>query len=451
MTETTPAGARRIQAGRPGAGRRPHDDAGRRQRPPALPSHSLLADRTSFDLIAGPLAARHQVVALNLPGFGGSDAVDDGLEAVADRVAEALEALRLPQKPIFLGNGYGGFVALLTALRHPARVERLVLADCGAAFSEPGRAAFRGMSAAAEKGGLAAVADVAMRRLFAPEYQASHPELIAARKTSGACSCGTCAHPGRTTSRASGRPAASSCDMGGGVASSISPTSTRTGCRTDDSRGRRSSAARALQAAWKVRWVDGQEALLAVGDQLRMQGLVLGGEQPPHGDIGHGRQPALLGRGRHAAKRGASRLAERRAAIGEHQALDQGGVAHRRQQRDEAAITVAQEDRLLGQPQGFEGFGDAVGHGLEAAVDGLRASEPGQVQRDDLVPRGQRRGDPVEARAVGQQRVEQHERTPAAADLHRHARRAQRQVDRPEFDGRRRGGLGHLWVPGSVR
>jgi 3-oxoadipate enol-lactonase len=182
MTETTPPapvefrpvalalGAARMTMQVGGSGR------------PLVLFHSLLADRTSFDLIAAPLAARHQVIALNLPGFGGSEAVEGGLEAVADRIAEALEALRLPEKSIFLGNGYGGFVALLTAMRHPALVERLVLADCGAAFSEPGRAAFRGMSAAAEKGGLAAVADVAMRRLFAPEYQALHPELIADRK-----------------------------------------------------------------------------------------------------------------------------------------------------------------------------------------------------------------------------------------------------------------------------
>ena len=149
---------------------------------PLVLFHSLLADRTSFDLIAGPLAASHQVIALNLPGFEGSDIVDGGLEAVADRVAAALQALHLIEKPIFLGNGYGGFVALLTAMRHPDLAERLVLADCGAAFSEPGRAAFRGMSAAADKGGLAAIADVAMRRLFAPEYQALHPELIAQRK-----------------------------------------------------------------------------------------------------------------------------------------------------------------------------------------------------------------------------------------------------------------------------
>ena len=43
-----------------------------------------------------------------------------------------------------IGNGYGSFVALLMALRHPGLVSRLVLAGTGAAFSDPGRAAFTG-------------------------------------------------------------------------------------------------------------------------------------------------------------------------------------------------------------------------------------------------------------------------------------------------------------------
>ncbi|MEP7056721.1 MAG: alpha/beta fold hydrolase [Caldimonas sp.] len=149
---------------------------------PLVLFHSLLADRTSFDRVIGPLAQTHRVIALDLPGFGDSDVVEGGLEAIADRIAAALQALQLDAKPILLGNGYGGFVALLTAIRHPDLAERLVLADCGAAFSEPGRAAFRAMSAGAEKGGLGAIADVAMRRLFAPEYQAAHPQLIAERK-----------------------------------------------------------------------------------------------------------------------------------------------------------------------------------------------------------------------------------------------------------------------------
>jgi 3-oxoadipate enol-lactonase len=149
---------------------------------PLVLFHSLLADASSFDRISGALAESHRVIQLQLPGFGDSDVVDGPLEAVADRVAAAITALDLDQKPILLGNGYGGFVALLTALRHPELADRLVLADCGAAFSEPGRAAFRGMSAGVTKGGLTAIADVAMRRLFAPEFQAANPELTAVRR-----------------------------------------------------------------------------------------------------------------------------------------------------------------------------------------------------------------------------------------------------------------------------
>jgi 3-oxoadipate enol-lactonase len=149
---------------------------------PIVLFHSLLADDSSFDRIAPALAATHRVLILSLPGFGDSDRVEGGLEAVADRVAAAVGALELEQPPIFLGNGYGGFVALTTAIRHPGIAQRLVLADCGAAFSEPGRAAFRGMSAMAREKGLAAISDVAMRRLFAPSYQDAHPELIEERR-----------------------------------------------------------------------------------------------------------------------------------------------------------------------------------------------------------------------------------------------------------------------------
>ena len=150
--------------------------------PPIVLFHSLLADHTSFDHIAQALAASHQIVMLNLPGFGQSAPVDGGLGAIADRVAAAINAFAFKQPPIFIGNGYGGFIALLTAIRHPGIAEKLVLADCGAAFSEPGRAAFRGMSAAASANGLAAIADVAMRRLFSPEFQAANPALIAERR-----------------------------------------------------------------------------------------------------------------------------------------------------------------------------------------------------------------------------------------------------------------------------
>lgn len=149
---------------------------------PMVLFHSLLADESSFDLIAQALAQSHQVIVLRLPGFGDSDFVGSELEVIADHIAAGIPALGVKQCPILLGNGYGGFIALLTAIRHPGMASRLVLADCGAAFSEPGRAAFRGMSAVAKEKGLGAIADVAMRRLFAPEFQRQNPALIEDRK-----------------------------------------------------------------------------------------------------------------------------------------------------------------------------------------------------------------------------------------------------------------------------
>lgn len=149
---------------------------------PIVLFHSLLADSSSFSPLAAELVKTHQVITLNLPGFDGSDFVGEDLNVIADHIAKGIESLNLSEMPIFLGNGYGGFIALITNIRHPSLASRLVLADCGALFSEPGRAAFRGMSAAAKEKGLEAIADVAMRRLFAPEFQEQNPTLIAERK-----------------------------------------------------------------------------------------------------------------------------------------------------------------------------------------------------------------------------------------------------------------------------
>ncbi|SEH92152.1 3-oxoadipate enol-lactonase [Methylobacterium sp. 275MFSha3.1] len=150
--------------------------------PPLVLLHSLLADRTSFDRVTPALGRDFRLLVPDLPGFGASAPAPGGLEAVADRVGAALRAATGGRPAAGLGNGYGGFVLLLCALRHPDLFDRLVFADCGACFPEPGRAAFRGMAGAAAEKGLAALADTAMRRLFAPAFQAAHPDLMAERR-----------------------------------------------------------------------------------------------------------------------------------------------------------------------------------------------------------------------------------------------------------------------------
>jgi 3-oxoadipate enol-lactonase len=144
--------------------------------------HSLLSDRASFDAIVPRLSRSHRTIVPELPGFGGSKAVGGGLAAVADRMAEVVKDAAGGSETIVLGNGYGGFVALQMAIRHPGIAGRLILADCGAAFSEIGRQAFRNMAAASKAKGIASITEVAMRRLFAPEFQAQHPDLMRDRR-----------------------------------------------------------------------------------------------------------------------------------------------------------------------------------------------------------------------------------------------------------------------------
>ena len=104
--------------------------------PPLLLFHSLLSDRASFDAIVAELSSSFRVIVPELPGFGGSQAAIGGLAAVADRMAEAVKDAAADEGAVVLGNGYGGFVALQMAIRHPGIAAKLVLADCGAAFSE---------------------------------------------------------------------------------------------------------------------------------------------------------------------------------------------------------------------------------------------------------------------------------------------------------------------------
>lgn len=149
---------------------------------PIVLFHSLLADQSSWDAIIPYLLTSHQVIQLSLPGFDDSEFVGGALDDISAHIAGVLKSLDLTTAPIFMGNGYGGFVALNTALRHPELPAKLILADCGACFTEQGRAAFMGMSENTKNKGLQAIADIAMRRLFAPSYQELHPQLIADRK-----------------------------------------------------------------------------------------------------------------------------------------------------------------------------------------------------------------------------------------------------------------------------
>ena len=144
--------------------------------------HSLLSDRTAFDRIAPRLAAERRVWLVNLPGFGASAPAGPGLDDVADRIASELPKLGLSGDADLLGNGFGGFVAVALAVRHGGLFDRLVLVDTGAAIPTQGRAAFEAMAQRVEAGGMEAVLDVALQRMFPDDFLSLHPAIAEERK-----------------------------------------------------------------------------------------------------------------------------------------------------------------------------------------------------------------------------------------------------------------------------
>ena len=143
--------------------------------------HSLLTDRTSFEPLAGRIAAKRRLVLVNMPGFGSSEPAEP-VAGYAARIAEMFDALSLPSDTDILGNGLGGFVALTMAMRHGGKFRRLVLVGGAMAFPEAGRATFRALADKVGEAGMDAVASAAMQRLFPDEFIAANPELIAGRK-----------------------------------------------------------------------------------------------------------------------------------------------------------------------------------------------------------------------------------------------------------------------------
>ena len=151
--------------------------------PDLLLIHSLLTERSVFDLVLPRLAAGHRVTRINLPGFGKSTPVLlDSVGDHADHVAKVMDELKLPRNTTVFGNGFGAFVALELAIRHGNRFGRLIVADTLAAFPEPARVPFRGMAERVSKDGMAAVLDTAIGRMFPEEFSQRNSQMVAERK-----------------------------------------------------------------------------------------------------------------------------------------------------------------------------------------------------------------------------------------------------------------------------
>lgn len=151
---------------------------------PVVLAHALGLDHRMWDDLAARLArAGHPVLAYDARGHGAS-ATPPGPWSMDDLVDDAARLVReWGVGPVaVVGLSMGGMVAQGLAIRHPALVSRIVLANTTSAYPPEGVAMWQARIAAVEQGGVGSIAEAAVERFFTAATRAERPELAAAAR-----------------------------------------------------------------------------------------------------------------------------------------------------------------------------------------------------------------------------------------------------------------------------
>jgi pimeloyl-ACP methyl ester carboxylesterase len=99
--------------------------------PPVVLVHGSPGDGRAWARVMPKLTEQHRVLALDLPGYGGSTAVPIEPEGRTAKMGAAVgDLIAACAEPVWLcGHSYGGNVALHAALRDSARIRGLVLLE----------------------------------------------------------------------------------------------------------------------------------------------------------------------------------------------------------------------------------------------------------------------------------------------------------------------------------
>ncbi len=137
---------------------------------PLVLVHAFPLDGRMWASTARSLADRCRVLVPDMRGFGASDlgGGDPSIADMADDVAALLDSLGIRRASVG-GLSMGGYVSLAFAARHPARLERLILADTrAAADSDVARAGRADALALVAREGVPALVERQLAALLSP-------------------------------------------------------------------------------------------------------------------------------------------------------------------------------------------------------------------------------------------------------------------------------------------
>ena len=141
-------------------------------------SNSLGTTLEMFDAQAQGLADRYRVLRYDVRGHGRSQVLDQAasIDDLADDLAGLLDGLGIAKAHI-AGLSIGGMTAQTFAVRHPGRLESLVLMATSAHMPQPDGWDQRAATVRAE--GMGAIVDAVITRWFTPAFAAENPGAVA--------------------------------------------------------------------------------------------------------------------------------------------------------------------------------------------------------------------------------------------------------------------------------
>ena len=101
--------------------------------------HGLGMSASTWDAVAERLADRHTVLAVDLPGHGGSPSPDDPEAFTRDAALADLDEViaGLDDVPVIVGHSLGGYLALAHAATRPDASRGIVVLNTGPGFRDP--------------------------------------------------------------------------------------------------------------------------------------------------------------------------------------------------------------------------------------------------------------------------------------------------------------------------